>query len=371
MDQSKLDAWHMTRALELARHGLGSVDPNPMVGCVIARGAEVIGEGWHHRFGAAHAEIEALAVAGARAASATVYVTLEPCCHAGKTPPCTRALIAAGVERVVAAMRDPFPAVAGQGLAELAAAGIAVESGLLEAEARRLNAPYLKLIEHGRPWIIAKWAMTLDGRIATRTGSSRWISNEASRRVAHALRGRVDAILVGVGTAAIDDPLLTARPPGARTAVRIVLDSEARLGPNSKLVATAPEVPLIVVAAADAPAERCQRLRDAGCEVLNFAPRSARGERFAALLDELGRRRMTNLLVEGGSQVLGHLFDSGNVDEVHVVIAPKCVGGSGALAPVAGTGVAEMADALVLDRPEYENLDGDIYIHGHVATKKS
>ena len=176
MDPHELDLWHMRRALELAAAGQGFVEPNPMVGCVIARGAEIIGEGWHRRFGGDHAEVEALRLAGSRAAGATLYVTLEPCCHTGKTPPCTAAILAAGVRRVVAAMGDPFPQVAGGGTAALQAAGVTVEVGLLDTAARQLNAPYLKLLRRGLPWIIAKWAMTLDGKIATRSGASRWIS---------------------------------------------------------------------------------------------------------------------------------------------------------------------------------------------------
>ncbi len=218
MQQHDLDLWHMRRALELAARGQGAVEPNPMVGCVIARGAEIIGEGWHRQFGADHAEVEALRMAGDRAAGATLYVTLEPCCHHGKTPPCTKAVLAAGVRRVVVAARDPFPQVQGGGIAELRAAGLDVELGLLETDARRLNAPYLKLVETGRPWIIAKWAMTLDGKIAARGGQSRWISNPQSREVVHKLRGRVDAILVGRGTAVRDDPLVDR--PAARTAHR-------------------------------------------------------------------------------------------------------------------------------------------------------
>ena len=239
LDRSTPDLWHMRRALELAAQGQGAVEPNPMVGCVIARGAEILGEGWHRRFGGAHAEVEALKLAGERARGATVYVTLEPCCHHGKTPPCTRAILDAGVARVVAAMPDPFPQVAGGGLAELRAAGIEVQSGVLEEEARKLNAPYLKLLSTGRPWIIAKWAMTLDGKIATAAGDSRWISCLDSRSIVHQLRGRVDAIVVGRGTAAADDPLLTARPPGPRTAMRIVVDTRASLSPQSQLVRTA------------------------------------------------------------------------------------------------------------------------------------
>ncbi|HPP52060.1 MAG TPA: bifunctional diaminohydroxyphosphoribosylaminopyrimidine deaminase/5-amino-6-(5-phosphoribosylamino)uracil reductase RibD, partial [Thermoguttaceae bacterium] len=267
MNQRELDRRYMERALELARLGQGWVEPNPMVGCVIAHGPEVVGEGWHQRFGGAHAEVEALREAGQRARGATLYVTLEPCCHQGKTPPCTEAILAAGVQRVVAAMKDPFPQVAGQGLRRLAEAGLEVHCGLLEAEARRLNAPYLKLIQTGRPWVIAKWAMTLDGKLATRTGQSRWISGPESRALVHQLRGRVDAVLVGSRTAALDDPLLTARPPGPRTAVRIVVDGRARLASESQLVRTARQAPVLVAAGPEAAAVDLRRLESAGCEV--------------------------------------------------------------------------------------------------------
>jgi diaminohydroxyphosphoribosylaminopyrimidine deaminase/5-amino-6-(5-phosphoribosylamino)uracil reductase len=366
-DQPTLDLWHMRRALDLARFGLGHVEPNPMVGCVITRGAETIGEGWHRRFGGPHAEVEALIVAGPRAAGATMYVTLEPCCHHGKTPPCTKAVIAAGIERVVVATVDPFAAVAGRGLEELRAAGISVESGVLEAEARALNAPYFKLIETGRPWLIAKWAMTLDGKIATHTGSSRWISNEASRVIAHNLRGRVDAVLVGRRTVEADDPLLTARPPGPRLAARVVLDSEARTPLSSKLVTTAAEAPVIIAVSSSADTKRVEALRSAGCEVLTFAGQT-HAERLIALLDELGRRRMTNVLVEGGSQLLGGCFDQNLVDEVHVFVAPKLIGGSDAPSPVGGKGLAQMTEALCLSSPRTEVLEGgDVYIHGRVA----
>ncbi len=209
------DARHMTRALELAARGEGQVEPNPMVGCVIARDGVCIGEGWHQRFGGPHAEVEALGSVQGSAAGATMYVTLEPCCHTGKTPPCTEAIVRTGIGRVVVAQVDPFPAVAGQGVQRLRDAGIVVDVGLLEESARQLNAPYRKLIQQQTPWIIAKWAMTLDGKLASRTGYSQWISSAASRQRVHQLRQRVDAVMVGRGTAQADDPLLTARPAGS------------------------------------------------------------------------------------------------------------------------------------------------------------
>jgi diaminohydroxyphosphoribosylaminopyrimidine deaminase/5-amino-6-(5-phosphoribosylamino)uracil reductase len=364
-NQSDLDLWHMRRALELAAQGQGYVEPNPMVGCVIVQGAEIIGEGWHRRFGEAHAEINALELAGDRAAGATMYVTLEPCCHTGKTPPCTEAVLQAGVRRVVAAQADPFPQVSGGGLAQLRAAGVEVELGLLESEARQLNAPYLTLLEQGRPWIIAKWAMTLDGKTATRTGSSRWISNQQSRAVVHQIRGRVDAVIIGRGTAEIDDPQLTARPPGPRTAVRIVIDTRASLSSESRLVQSAGEVPVIVAAGPEAPASERARLETAGCEVFVLEA-EGREERLRRLFEELGRRRLTNVLIEGGGRLTGSLLDARLIDEVHVFIGSKMVGGAEAPGPVAGHGIDQMPLAVGIDEPQVRQLGGDVYVHGRI-----
>lgn len=368
MEPWEFDAWHMARALELAQRGEGFVEPNPMVGCTIVRDGETVGEGWHQHYGGPHAEIEALKVAGHRARGATAYVTLEPCCHHGKTGPCSDALLAAGIVRVVVAQRDPFSQVAGQGIAQLESAGIAVEVGLLEADARQLNAPYLKLVEQGRPWVIAKWAMTLDGKLAAPSGDSRWISSEVSRAIVHQIRGRVDGILIGRGTAQHDDPMLTARPPGARIAARIVLDGLAALSGTSQLVATAREVPVIVATTPQASEENRQRLSDAGCDVL-VCEGASPAEQLDWLLAELGRRRMTNLLVEGGSQVLGSLFDLGQIDEVHTFIAPRLIGGHDAPSPIAGLGLDRMADALALDAPTIEQCGSDVYVHGRVARR--
>ena len=358
---NEAEGW-MARALELAERGRGHVEPNPLVGAVVVHEGRAVGEGWHQRFGGPHAEVHALAAAGEAARGATLYVTLEPCCHHGKTPPCTDAVLRAGVRRVVAAMPDPFPAVAGQGAERLRAAGVEVEFGPGEAAARRLNAPYLKLLAAGRPYVHAKWAMTLDGKIATRTGDSKWVSNKASRRHVHELRGRVDAVLVGVGTALADDPSLTARPPGPRTAARVVLDSHARLPLTSILVRTAREVPT-VLATADAPPDRAAQLRAAGCEVLTLPARDGRPD-AGALLAELGRRRMTNVLVEGGAGVLGSFLDAGAIDEVHVFIAPRLAGGADALTAVGGRGVEKIAQALPLAECRVETVEGDVYVHG-------
>jgi diaminohydroxyphosphoribosylaminopyrimidine deaminase/5-amino-6-(5-phosphoribosylamino)uracil reductase len=360
----------MARAVELAALGQGSVEPNPMVGCVVVRDGEVVGEGYHERFGGPHAEVNALATAGQRAAGATVYVTLEPCCHYGKTPPCTEALIRAGVKRVVVAVEDPFAQVSGGGFAALKSAGIECDMAVLAIESNWLLAPYRKLITTGRPWIIAKWAMTLDGKLATRSGDSQWISSEASRAVVHQLRGRVDGVMVGSGTARADDPLLTARPRSLadvkRVPTRIVVDSAASLSPQSKLVQTAADVPVFVAVADDSSAAARQRLTAAHVEV--FACRGAsHTERLESLLTELGRRQMTNVLVEGGSRLLGMLFDIRAVDEVQVFIAPKLAGGAAAPSPVGGTGIDKMARTLNLADIAIEELDGDVYVHGRIA----
>jgi diaminohydroxyphosphoribosylaminopyrimidine deaminase/5-amino-6-(5-phosphoribosylamino)uracil reductase len=353
----------MSRALELAERGRGAVEPNPLVGAVVVRDNRIVGEGWHERYGQAHAEVNALVAAGAAAREATLYVTLEPCCHYAKTPPCAQAVVRAGIRRVVTAMGDPFAQVAGKGLAFLRENGVAVECGLAEAEARRLNAPYLKLLATGRPYVHVKWAMTLDGKIGTRTGDSKWISNRSARQRVHALRGRVDAIVIGIGTALADDPLLTARPPGPRTPARIVLDSRGRLPATSQLARTAGKAPLILGTAEGLP-ERCAaEFRALGVDVLSLPTEEGRPS-VSALLDELGRRRMTNILVEGGSGVLGSFLDAGQIDEVHVAVAPLLVGGAEAAGPFGGRGVADLQGGLRLAEWQVEIIEDNVWLHG-------
>lgn len=360
------DLEHMRRAIQLAERGQGHVEPNPMVGCVIVRDGREVGEGWHRRFGGPHAETEALHNAGDFAQGATMFVTLEPCCHSGKTPPCTRAVIEAGIRRVVIARSDPNPRVNGRGVQELSDAGVQVQIGIGAAEVDRLNAPYLKFMTTGRPWVVAKWAMTLDGRIASRTGSSRWISAESSRAIVHELRGRMDAILVGRGTVEADDPMLTARPPGPRVAVRVVADSQARISHQCQLVQSASQTPVWISVGPDASDENCHRLQNAGCQILRCDGQNDR-DRLDSLLGELARRQITNVLVEGGAAILGCLFDSGSIDEVHVFVAPRLIGGHGAKGPIGGQGIAEMSAALQLESPTFKQCECDTYIHGRVA----
>jgi len=352
----------MRHALALAARGRGAVEPNPLVGAVVldATGT-VVGVGWHRHFGGPHAEVYALADAGERARGGTLVVTLEPCCHHGKTPPCTDAVLAAGVTRVVAAMADPFPRVAGGGLARLREAGVVADVGVCEAEARRQNAAYLKLLATGRPWVHLKWAASLDGKTATRTGDSQWISGPESRRRVHELRGVVDAVVVGRGTVEADDPLLTARPPGPRAATRVVLTASGRLPERCKLRDTAREVPVLVFTAAGNEGRLAGWAAD-GAEVLAL-PAGDGALSVDDVLVELGRRRMTHVLVEGGAAVHGAFLDAGAADELHVFVAPVLIGGAAAPGSAGGRGVAKLAEALRLGELTAEACGTDVYLH--------
>ena len=356
------DVRWMRRALAEAVRGLGSVEPNPMVGAVVVSDSHLVGAGHHERFGGPHAEINALRTAGDSAHGATLYVTLEPCCHFGKTPPCTDAILAAGIARVVVAMSDPFPAVNGRGLSALKARGLPVETGCEAHSARLLNAPYLKRSFTGRPFVTAKWAMTLDGKTAAALGDSRWISSDQSRIRVHESRGRMDAILVGIATVESDDPLLTARPPGTRSPSRVVLDSAARLSLSSRLVKTARDVPVIVATTERATSLERDQLARVGCDVITLPGCGL--VPIGPLLDELGRRGMTNVLVEGGGQVLGSFLDQGQVDAVDVFIAPILEGGDHARTAVRGRGLNLMRDAARLRGVELSEVGGDVRVRG-------
>jgi diaminohydroxyphosphoribosylaminopyrimidine deaminase/5-amino-6-(5-phosphoribosylamino)uracil reductase len=364
--QLEFDEQCMRRALELASRGQGLVEPNPMVGCVISRDRNLLSEGWHRQFGGPHAEVDSLRNLNGESRGCTAYVNLEPCCHTGKTPPCTEAIIAAQLSRVVVAMRDPDPRVAGQGIEQLRAAGIKVETGLLEAEAKKLNAPFMCRNTLGRPWVIAKWAMTWDGRIATRSGDSQWISNEQSREVVHQIRGRVDGIAVGRGTVEADDPELTARPSGARTAARIIFDSAATLPRMSKLLQTLDLGPVWLVVSERANATDVAHMRDAGCDVVSVSGSPA--ERIHAALREFSVRGATNILVEGGGELLGSFRDAGCIDEVHIFLGPLVIGGQNAKGPVGGTGAEKLLHAQPLEYVKVEMLGEDVYVRGR--TKK-
>lgn len=346
-------AW-MQQALELAALGQGWVEPNPMVGCVlVAENGSEIGSGFHSRFGGAHAERVAMTDAQTRGnreqlAGSTAYVTLEPCCHHGKTPPCTEALIEAGIRRVVVCMLDPFLKVSGKGCTQLRDHGVTVQVGLGQDEAVALNAPYVKRHGTALPWVIAKWAMSLDGKIATRTGNSQWISSDESRAFVHELRGRMDAIIVGATTAKVDDPLLTARTasPPQRTAIRIVADSSLSLPTSSKLVQTAGDHPTLLLAGPNATPDRIDELKKCEVEVY-VSQEKTQILRVQELLQYLVvKRNATNVLVEGGSKLLGSLADYQMIDQCEVFLAPVLIGGAAAPTPVSGSGIDLLSDAF-------------------------
>jgi diaminohydroxyphosphoribosylaminopyrimidine deaminase/5-amino-6-(5-phosphoribosylamino)uracil reductase len=340
----------MKRALVLAARGAGETNPNPLVGCVVVRAGRVVGEGWHERAGGPHAEVVALRRAGARARGATLYVNLEPCSHSGKrTPPCAPLLVAAGLRRVVAAMRDPNPAVNGRGLAQLRRAGVAVEAGLFEAEARRLNERFVVAQEERRPFVLLKAALTLDGCIATASGASKWITSPAQRRAARGLRRLHDAVLVGIGTALADDPGLLPTPRTRRPFTRVVLDSRLRLPPGSRLVRTARRWPVVVVGLRGHESAR-RRLERRGVTVLVGPGRGGRVSlpRALRLLFDQGIR---SLMVEGGSEVLGSFLAARLFDQVALFRAPLLLGGRGSRPAFGGPDPHAIADAVRLAGP--------------------
>jgi diaminohydroxyphosphoribosylaminopyrimidine deaminase / 5-amino-6-(5-phosphoribosylamino)uracil reductase len=342
------DRVHLSRAIDIAERGRGRATPNPMVGAVVVRDGEVLGEGWHTAYGEPHAEREALAACGdGDAHGATMYVSLEPCCHQGKQPACTDAIVEAGIRRVVVGSDDPHEHASGRGLGILRDEGVevVVADGDLAARARLLNQPFRKWARTGRPHVLFKSAMTLDGKVATRTGDSKWISGEASRRRAHAWRAECDAIVVGIGTALADDPLLTSRiAEAARQPRRVVFDSEARLPLDSQLVRTAHEFELIVVVSRAASRLQTDALEAAGADVI-VATGENEPARVRSALDQLGAREITSILLEGGPHLAGAFLDAGEVDEMRLFVAPVVVGGSRARDPLEGEGVEVMADA--------------------------
>ncbi len=355
----------MQRALELAREALGTTSPNPTVGAVIVRDGEIVGEGFTQPPPGDHAEIAALKEAEERARGATLYVTLEPCPHVGRTPPCADAIIEAGITEVHYAMADPDPLVDGRGHRKLEEGGIAVHVGEGEAEARRVNEAYIKHRAKGIPFVIAKFAASLDGRIAAGSGDSRWVSGPQTRDWAHDLRTKVDAVLVGSSTVVIDDPLLTARPDdqeAERQPLRVVVDSRGRTPPMAHIL-TGPARTLVATVDGAPEAWRAS-LRAAGAEVVAFPGIEGRVD-LLALLRELAGRDILSLLVEGGGVILGGFFDRGLVDKVHAVIAPMIIGAEDAPAAVAGRGAYRMADALRLRDITVDRLGDDLLVTGY------
>lgn len=357
---------HMQRALELAREAPEYTSPNPTVGAVVVGSdGSVVGEGWTLPSPGAHAEIVALEAARERARGGTLYVTLEPCNHQGRTPPCSEAIIGAAIVEVHYAVDDPNPVAAG-GRQALEAAGVRVVAGEGETEARRINEAFFKQKETGLPFVIAKFAASLDGRIAAASGDSRWVSGPETRDWSHRLRTRIDAILVGSSTVVVDDPLLTARPDGvdaARQPLRVVVDTRGRVPPMAQ-VFTGPAKTLVATSE-DAPGEWRGAIEARGAEVISFPLERGRVD-VRALLEELGKRDVQTLLVEGGGVILGSFFDAGLVDKVHAVIAPMIMGAADAPAAVAGEGANRMAEALRLRDVVVERLGEDILVTGYV-----
>ena len=361
--QRELDESYMREALRIAEYARGRTSPNPLVGAVIVRDGAIVASGWHRAAGEPHAEIHALRMAGELARGATLYVTLEPCAHHGRTGPCAEAVIAAGLARVVIALSDPNPLVAGRGIHLLTAAGIEVTTGVCEDEARRQNEIFLKWVTTKRPFVTLKTAMTLDGKIASHTGASRWITGAAARARVHAYRNEYDAILVGIGTVLADDPSLTTRLEHGtgKNPLRIVLDSEARTPLDAKLVADG-AAPTIIVVSERADHRRVNLLRACGAEVVTLGTQRVD---IAALLDYLGAREITSLFVEGGAAVNWSLLAGGSVDKVHAFIAPMLMGGETAKTPIGGTGFDSPQTALRLHDMTVEQVGTDILVTGY------
>jgi diaminohydroxyphosphoribosylaminopyrimidine deaminase/5-amino-6-(5-phosphoribosylamino)uracil reductase len=363
------DMAHLARAIELAGRGAGAVKPNPVVGAVVARGEEVLGEGWHERYGAAHAEVNAIEACGLEDLSdATLYVSLEPCCHEGKTPPCTDAILQAGIRRVVVGSDDPTEKASGRGLGILRDEGVEVvmADGEPATRARLLNQAFRKHARVGRPWVLFKSAMTLDGKVATRTGDSQWISGESSRELAHRWRASVDAVVVGIGTALADDPQLTARPQGEPAELsaqprRVVFDTLARLPVNSQLVQAAAEIPLSVVVSRAAARSDTDALEAAGAQVM-VATGENEPARVRSALEQLGAIGVAAVLLEGGPHLAGAFLDAGEIDDMRLFLAPLLLGGSAARDPLEGIGVERISEATRALSFDCERVGDDLLI---------
>ncbi|MGC1800772.1 MAG: bifunctional diaminohydroxyphosphoribosylaminopyrimidine deaminase/5-amino-6-(5-phosphoribosylamino)uracil reductase RibD [Solirubrobacterales bacterium] len=365
------EASYLRRALELAEGGRGRVSPNPLVGAVLVRDDSVIGEGFHAELGGLHAERAAIDECRARGvdpAGSTIYVTLEPCAHTGRQPPCTEAILEAGISRVVYASEDPTDKASGRGPGMLRDGGIEVElaNGPEAAAARLLNQPFRKRARTGRPLVTYKAAMSLDGRVASPTGDSRWISSVESRELVHRWRAECDAVAVGIGTALADDPLLTARLEGdARQPTRVVFDSGARLPLTSALVTSIDQAPLILICAPEAASARRDGLERAGAEVIVATGRNDQA-RLEAALDELGRHEIQDLLVEGGPTFAGALFDAGEIDQVTLFIAPVFIGAAEARAALEGTGAMRIADGVRPLATSFEQIGEDMLVRARL-----
>ncbi len=362
---SLMDDEHwMRRALHLAKKGRGRTSPNPLVGAVLVKNGQIIGEGYHTKAGESHAEIVALRKAGDKAEGATLYLNLEPCTHYGKTPPCAPAVIEAGVSRVVVGMEDPNPKVTGKGVTSLMEAGVDVKMGILERECRKLNEAFCKYISHQIPFVILKVAATLDGKVATRNGESKWITGEVSRRFVHRIRDQVDGIIVGIRTVLKDDPMLTARIKGGKDPFRIVLDSRLRIPENSKVIEASPSKAIIATTEI-APQRKIESLEKKGVRVLIFGSKMGKVD-LKPCLSKLGEMGMMSLLVEGGSQVSGSFLDEGLVDKILLFLSPKLIGDSLAPGIFGGEGTHQLRDAFPITELKIRRMGEDILLEGYL-----
>ena len=361
-----IDERFMWIALDLARRGRGSTSPNPMVGAVVVRDGKIVGTGYHQAPGGPHAEVAALRQAGEKARGAVLYVNLEPCAHRGRTGPCADAIIRAGISRVVAAMEDPNPLVAGKGFRKLAEAGIELKRGVLEEKALRLNEVYVKFITTGRPFVIVKTAVTADGKTATRTGRSRWITGEKARAFVHRLRHNSDAIAVGIDTVLRDDPLLTARLEGGggRDPLRVIVDSRARLPLDARVINSASRAATFLAVTPAAPADKLRALEEKGVEILLLPGREGRVD-LDALMRKLGERGVCQLMVEGGGNLNYSLLEAGLVDKLMLFMAPLIIGGRESPTSFEGAGVARLEEAWRLKDMEIKQYDGDLLLIGY------
>lgn len=365
---SETDRKFMEHALALASKARGRTSPNPMVGAVIVQDGEIVGEGYHQKAGGAHAEIHALNQARGLAEGATMYVTLEPCCHWGRTPPCTEAVIRAKIANVFVAMKDPNPQVAGNGMRQLEAAGISVQVGLCEAASRQLNEVFIKYITTQHPFVILKSAISLDGKIATASGESQWITSEASRLKGHEVRAQVDAILVGIGTVLQDDPSLTTRLPDRKNEdpIRVVVDSRGRTPLGAKIFNPDSNAGALIAVTKNAPLKKIGALKAAGADVLIVEAKEGR-VCLETLMRELGRREITSVLIEGGAEINAAALQAGIVDKLMFFLAPKLIGGSDAPGPIGGGGITRLPDAFELRSIKVTQIESDFLIEGYLV----
>jgi len=359
------DEYWMRRALRLAEKGRGRTSPNPMVGAVLVKNGEVVGEGYHAKAGEAHAEVLSIREAGEGAEGATLYLNLEPCIHYGKTPPCAPAVIEAGVRRVVVGMEDPNPLVRGRGLETIKKAGLDVKVGVLERECQRLNEAFCKYILKKEPFVILKVAATFDGKIATRDGESKWISGEASRRLVHRLRDQVDGVVVGINTILKDDPMLTTRIKGGRNPYRIILDSRLRIPEEAKVIEISPSKTIIATTGL-AEKEKINKLEKRGIQILTLESNQGRVD-LRHLLTKLGEMEMISLLVEGGTQINGSFLDEGLIDKILFFLSPKLIGDNQAFGIFGGRGVANLKEAFSLHEIRAKRVGEDILLEGYLT----